>query len=284
MPVRVQTPLVNVSLAKQSSDELFDEFAGSNTSSTGVVFTPGSLHSVAGMSATVAVVVKTWSRNPFVWAANGSSDASVISVELSDGNSSDALSVTGAAVPVMVALQAPINSELESFKCGYWDPVQLVWTGAGTVLVAIEVDPLSASTAVVHCGSLHLTDFSGSQGLSFLNVRLPNPLRDYGLLGQAFTGTSLYTTILTLCVLGGCFLSWAVSGAVDERKAKELQKLRKAHFLLYGEVTSGLGMDALHEGAADRNRAKLLALRDKLVVSVSSSHWACSGSFVGIGA
>ena len=254
---------MNVTLGRRVITAISDEFMLANAS--GAAFSPESLAELALVAQTVDIVTKSWSSNPFVWSATGGSAAGVFSVEILDPATAGVLEIASANSPIIVAFTGSAAIDFTSFKCTYWNNLTATWDTTGTAFVSVDVDDTGAS-AIVRCGTVHLSDFSAVNGLGFLHLNLPNPIESFGKLSHAFTGRSLITTVATLVILGSCLVAWAVSGVIDNRKAEELGKLRKAHFVLFGQVAKGIGMGALHKGSEDKNRKKLQDLHDRLKV------------------
>jgi hypothetical protein len=244
---------------------LLSDFAtASEGGGASVGFTAKSLSTAAASSDVVDVVTKVWSSNPFAWSATGSSEAGVASVEIVNSSDSTILRVVEAPEPIIIRFAAPLSTDTDGFECLYWNVDAMDWDGRGTVLVGFETSE-SATEISVTCATVHLSDFTAGKGLGFLRVNVPNPASDFALLGSAFgNSSSLVTTTITIVTVGVSLLAWFTSGIIDEKKAELLRQLRRVHVLMYGEISSGFGMDSLHTHANDKMRMKMQALHDHL--------------------
>ena len=253
---------MNVTLGKQLMSQLSNEFA--SVGSTGALFAPGALSLLGSVSDDINVLSKAWANNPFLYTGSGASLAGVVSIEIMNPNDSSILTVNGTQAPIVIGFTTAGSTDLSDFKCSYWNLDISAWDSSGTALVSLT--PGAGGVVNVACATVHLSDFSAVNGIGFMNIQIPNPITEFASLGSVFSLKSLFTTVATLAILGVSLVAWFVSSIVDDKKADMLAQLRKAHVLLYGEVSSGLGMDMLHKGASAESRKKLQALHDKLRV------------------
>jgi hypothetical protein len=109
-------------------------------------------------------------------------------------------------------LSLPVTSDVEttSFRCSYWDPAALQWTDRGTVLLGFDVDAVTGDTFAV-CGTVHLTDFSARQKLSFFHTNKIDLGSDAGLLLAAFNPANLLPTLVVIGLVVVFLVSWATS-------------------------------------------------------------------------
>ena len=259
----MQSNQVNVTVGRQVADALTNRDADS---SSAAMFAPGALNNSVPSGESVDIVTKAWTSNPYSWSTTGGSTAAgVVSVEVLSSVDNSVVSVTDAAAPIIVSLVAPLSTDLEVFRCLYWNNDTGTWDSDGTLLIGAVT---SVSSLTVSCATNHLSDFSAKAADSsgFLQLYIPNPLDHVGELGNAFSGSSLITTIVVFAVFGTCLLAWLVSSAIDNRKAETLAQLRRAHILMYGEIRAGMGKVVLHEVVTQAGRRKLQAKYDLLKV------------------
>jgi hypothetical protein len=90
----------------------------------------------------------------------------------------------------------------------------LEWTDRGTVLLGFDVDADSGNTYAV-CGTVHLTDFSAKQKVSFFHTNKIDIGSDAGLLLSAFNPANLLPTLVVLGLVVVFVGSWVVSVKVS---------------------------------------------------------------------
>lgn len=84
------------------------------------------------------------------------------------------------------------------------------------------------------------------KSLSFLGLPDPAIFFNLGAFSSIFDLKNLLPVITVFTLVGFFLGSFAVSGVIDNRKAAELAELARAHLLMYGEVSGGIGRDVLH--------------------------------------
>ena len=211
----------------------------------------------------VDIIAKSWASNPYLWSSEGMSQASVVSLDVTRASDGSTLPISNLTEPIIVQVPAPAATSTDDFKCGFWNNDTGTWEAAGTVVVAFDFDEAS-NTLIAACGTVHLSDFSATIALNFIHVELPNPLTDIGLLSGAFSSHSLFTSGMTLGLLVATLLGWIAAVVVDAKTAEKLRALRRIHIMMYGTVTTGLGVGLLHHGGLAAGKERLQKLHDKM--------------------
>jgi hypothetical protein len=96
---------------------------------------------------------------------------------------------------------------------------------------------------IAHCGSTHLTDFSGKLRPNRPKLNMVDPIRDASKLSQVFSERNLLPVAVILVFFGVFVVAWGLSVVADRRNRRTLEALREAHFMTFGEVKAGAGLE-----------------------------------------
>jgi hypothetical protein len=198
-----------------------------------------------------------WSSNPFAWSAA----AAALQTGVSEGLASRSAAVTSLTVampgdgsevvvqnmpdPVVIRMPVTAGTDPSQFECAYWHPTEERWSRQGMVLVGME-RPATGNTWTAVCASTHLTAFSADAQVSPLEFNTVDPFKDAGLLKNYLDPNNIFPIVILAVLFSAFLLSWLVSAMCDWRCRGDLRKLRRAHFLRYGEVRTGTGAGELH--------------------------------------
>jgi len=229
--------------------------AGSTTSSGGTGFDiGGSLGSNVSASESVDLRAVAWGSNPYGWAALASSGgdgltsrgAAVTTLTVAKSGSGEEVPVTAAATPVTLRMPVAAGTDRNSFECAFWDSGKEAWSRRGMVLVGMDQPANGTTTWTAVCASTHLTSFSADVRAPSVEINSVNPFTDAGLLANYLDPRNLFPIVVLCVLLGGFFMAWAISAMCDWRCRKDLRRLRKVHFVRFGEVRPEAGNDELH--------------------------------------
>lgn len=245
-----------------------------SNSRTGVFFTPAALTALTNASATLNALSIQWPSDPYGWSGQSVSSG-VMSVQLFDPDSGLEVPLSGADEPLLLQLSLPSTVDASLFACNFWDADTSSWSQQGTVVVSVSEDASSGSVFAV-CGALHLTDFAGSTSASFISLNLVDPIGDASKLSRLLESRSLVVLIAVAMLLGVFVFTWSTSAALDSKLADTLEHLQRAHVLLYGEVSPGLGKEYLLTSAHIRDAVvkhnavkRIQSAQERLQVRVS---------------
>jgi hypothetical protein len=248
--------------------------SGSNSTGTArTAFSPLDALSTNMTSSGVADTrVVEWTSNPFSWAnVTDSLNTGVITVDIIDPDSDTVVQINSSSRlrrPMRVSLPIPPSTNTDTFRCTYWDPVNLKWSDSGTVLLGFLVDSTTGNPYAM-CGTMHLTEFASvKKQTSFFVTNDIDLIDDAGVLVSAFEPQNLVVVIVIGSVVGAFLLSWMFSAMHDETKTAQISKLHQAHLLMFGEVRSGLGMHTVHLSPTDPERIRVVKMFESLKVRV----------------
>jgi hypothetical protein len=237
-------------------------------SGASVIVNRNSLPASSTLNGTFDTHTVFWSVNPYSWSATTKQmAATVTTVELLDPETGMPFNLTAAAQPVVISVVVPSTVNQEEFRCNYWSHAVQDWSDAGTILVGFTAADDGTGRLIAHCATVHLSDFAAMQApVSFFVVTDIDPVGDAGLLQQVVNPQNLLSLFVIVGVMIVFGTSWIVSYKHDEGRSRELEKLHRAHMVLFGEVRTGLGMHCLHLPLDHPARRRVVALYDQLKV------------------
>jgi hypothetical protein len=163
--------------------------------------------------------------------------------------------ISGRSIPITLTINVPSDADTTDFRCSYWDAAANGWSTSGAVLLSYVVQ--ENGDVYASCGTLHLSDFSGVADPSFLALPNPAEFLDVGMLSSLFDPKNLVPVAVIFTLVGFFLISWALSFHQDRKLGDKMTALRRAHHLLYGQVTGGFGRDKLHLDMDERGKAIL---------------------------
>jgi hypothetical protein len=214
-------------------------------------------------SGTPDTITKAWKLNPYS-AVNTTLPAAapLTSLEIRDGDA--VYPVSGRSVPIVLTISVPSDTDTTEFRCSYWDLDSNDWSTSGAILLGYLVQ--DDGDVYASCGTLHLSDFSGVADPSFLALPNPAEFLDVGMLGSLFDPKNLVPVVVIFTLIGFFLLSWALSFHQDRKLGDKMTALRRAHHLLYGQVTGGFGRDKLHLDMDERGKDILKRMEESFRV------------------
>jgi hypothetical protein len=222
----------------------------------------------------------SWSVNPYGWAVDADTPAAaVVTLDLVQGGTSDVIAVKDLDEPLTLEVPITADDAGDEFACSYWDNATMQWSSAGLVVVGFLQDNTTGD-AVAVCGALHLSDFSGNTGKSFMQVNTVDPIGDAGALASLTDESSALPLAVVAAVLGCALVSWIIAVRMDDKVAGELHALRRAHLLEYGSIKVGFGMELLHVNKGDAARQYIEKIVASLKVCLAEPCRGCARSCV----
>ena len=233
-----------------------------------VAVNPGSVSENATSDGVFDTHTVFWAVNPFAWSTSTLHlFTTVTSVEIVDPVTDAVVNVTHAVEPVVIAVPVPASTDTSQFRCSYWSEALQDWSDEGTVLLGFAVASDGSGGGVAYCGTVHLSDFAAvKQSVSFFVITDVHPIDDAGLVAQIVNPSNLLALFVVAALIIVFGTSWVVSYKHDEQRSHELEKLHRAHMVLFGEIRTGLGMHCLHLPLDHPIRKRVVALYDHLKV------------------
>lgn len=264
-PITLSSPHVDMALARGGGGQptgIVDD------SGLGVDIPLDPTYSWNAAGSSMDTVAKQWKSDPYSY-LNVSTPAlaSVTSFEIKDSTTSATLDVQNRAVPVVLSLSLPGATDTTTFRCSFWDEYHQSWSGDGAIVLDFTV--LDSGAVIAYCGSVHLSEFSGVFNPSFLNFPDPNMFLDVGMFASLFSLKNLVPVTVVFSMIGFFAVSWYLSYRQDHKMAQEIALLRRAHQLMFGEISGGFGRDKLHLDMSTEGRDMLKRMEASFLLSKS---------------
>ncbi len=215
-----------------------------------------------------------WSIDPYLWAGSDRALVPVTTVEVTDPEDGSGVTVADAPSPIVVSFPLPLGTDVDTFRCSFWDRAAERWSDKGMVLLGFTsvAGGNGSASLTASCATLHLSDFTGvSKSVSFFVVTQVDPIGDAGSLADVANPRNLLALVVVVGIVGVFFVTWNLSVRLDEARSQDLHALQRAHMLLFGEVRTGLGMHCLHLPLDHPGRARVKKMYDALMVRCTAA-------------